>query len=190
MELYKSRVKNIFHYVTTVTFNRARIFDDDASCHIFIDCLAELRLIHPFKLLAYVIMPDHIHMILNPMECDISLIMRKLKGKSAKLILDLLRSDNRQFLLKTLELKSRGRQHAVWLKDFSSIDLWSHKFVMQKLNYIHMNPVRAGLCDHPSNWKWSSYRAYHPHEAGSVPIEIDWQAYWGDSVAGKPASKQ
>jgi len=43
-------------------------------------------------------MPDHIHLILNPIECDISLIMRKLKGKSAKLILDLLRRENHSLL--------------------------------------------------------------------------------------------
>jgi hypothetical protein len=41
-----------------------------------------------------------------------------------------------------------------------------------------MNPVRAGLCKHPVEWKWSSYRAYLPHEPGSVPIEIDPIAYW------------
>src|SRR2546430_13576463 len=43
----------------------------------------------------------------------------------------------------------------------------------QKLNYIHLNPIRAGLCDHPAKWRWSSYHAYLPHELGAVPIEID-----------------
>jgi hypothetical protein len=36
------------------------------------------------------------------------------------------------------------------------------------------------LCEHPADWKWSSYRAYLPHKVGEVPIEIDWQAYWKD----------
>jgi hypothetical protein len=62
----------------------------------------------------------------------------------------------------------------------SVIDLWSHKFVRQKLNYLHLNPVRAGLCEHPADWKWSSYRSYLPHKPGEVPIEVDWQAYWKD----------
>ncbi len=50
---------------------------------------------------------------------------------------------------------------------------------------LHLNPVRAGLCERPAHWKWSSYRAYLPHEAGEVPIEVDWQAYWkeDDSLA-------
>jgi hypothetical protein len=75
----------------------------------------------------------------------------------------------------------KGHTHAVWLKDFSSIDLWSPKFIRQKLNYIHLNPVRAGLCEHPAAWKWSSYRAYLPHAAGSVPIEMDWRGYWREA---------
>ena len=84
------------------------------------------------------------------------------------------------FLRKLALAHPQKRQHtnAVWQKDPSVIDLWSHKFVRQKLNYLHLNPVRAGLCEHPAHWKWSSYRAYLPHEAGEVPIEVDWQAYW------------
>jgi hypothetical protein len=45
-------------------------------------------------------------------------------------------------------------------------------------HYLHLNPVRAGLCKHPSEWKWSRYRAYLPHDIGEVPIEVDWRAYW------------
>jgi hypothetical protein len=41
-----------------------------------------------------------------------------------------------------------------------------------------MNPVRAGLCDHPAKWRWSSYHAYFPHELYSVPIEIDQRWRW------------
>lgn len=52
--------------------------------------------------------------------------------------------------------------------------------MLQKLNYIHLNPVRAGLSKHPAEWKWSSYRAYLPHEPGSVPIEIDARGYWAE----------
>jgi hypothetical protein len=83
--------------------------------------------------------------------------------------------------LKKLALEipqKRGHKHALWQKEFSSIDLWSPKFIRQKLNYIHLNPVRAGLCKHPAEWKWSSYSAYFPHEPGSVPIEMDWRGYW------------
>ncbi|MDQ3649862.1 MAG: hypothetical protein M3458_06185 [Acidobacteriota bacterium] len=44
--------------------------------------------------------------------------------------------------------------------------------------------MRAKLCQHPVQWRWSSYHAYLPHEAGCVPIEIDWQGYWNEDPAG------
>jgi len=66
------------------------------------------------------------------------------------------------------------------LQDFSAIDIWSRKFIRQKLNYIHNNPVRAGLCDHPAKWRWSSYRAYLSHRPGEVPIEIDQRWLWSE----------
>ena len=118
---------------------------------------------------------------MNPLDRDIRLVMGRIKSTSARAIIDWLQLSGHQTSLKKLALsvpQKRGHTHAVWLKDFSSIDPWSARFVRQKLNYIHLNPVRAGLCKHPADWKWSSYRAYLPHEPGSVPIEVDWQGYW------------
>jgi hypothetical protein len=77
--------------------------------------------------------------------------------------------------------QKRQHTHAIWQKDPSVIDLWSGRFIRQKLNYLHLNPVRAGLCRHPAEWKWSSYRAYLPHAPGEVPIEMDRRAYWEES---------
>ena len=64
------------------------------------------------------------------------------------------------------------------MKEFSAVDIWSRRFIRQKLHYIHMNPVRAGLCKHPGEWRWSSYNAYLTHEPGSVPIEVDHRWLW------------
>lgn len=180
MKLFKSKEPNNFHYVTAVTHKRLPIFRTEIPCQIFIDNLKELKEKHSFKLIGYVIMPDHFHLIVNPIECDISIILRKLKGKSAKLILDWLKEENYKNSLKKLEIKIKNREYAVWLKDSSAIDLFSHKFLRQKLWYIHMNPVKAGFCEHPKDWKWSSYCAYLPKYKGDVPIEIDLQAYWKD----------
>jgi putative transposase len=153
MELFKSKEKNNFHYITSVTYKRLPIFQKEKPCQIFIDNLRELKERHPLKLIGYVIMPDHFHLIVNPIECDISVVLRKLKGKSAKLIIDWLKEENHQSSLNKLELKIKKREYAVWLKDSSSIDLFSHKFLRQKLRYIHNNPVKAGLCEHPKDWK-------------------------------------
>ena len=109
--------------------------------------------------------------------------MNSLKSASARKIIDWIRESNYVSSLSKLALdipQKRGHTHALWQKDFSSVDLWSPKFIRQKLNYIHRNPVRAGLCQHPAEWRWSSYRAYFPHESGSIPIEVDSRGYWSE----------
>lgn len=139
------------------------------ACELFIKALSETRERCKFKLIGYVLMPDHVHLILNPLNRDISVVMRRLKSTSARHILDWLRESNQVASLRRLALaapQSRSHTHSLWLKDFSSIDLWTTRFVRQKLNYIHLNPVRAGLCKHPAEWRWSSYRPiFHMHQA-------------------------
>ncbi len=181
MKLFKSNEPNTFHYVTLVTFNRVPVFRSERACEIFVDVLNEVREKYPYKLIGYVLMPDHVHSIVNNRSGTISDWLRRVRGNSARKILTWLREERHLTSLKKLALhhpQKRQHTHAIWQKDPSVIDLWSHKFARQKLNYLHLNPVRVGLCEHPAEWKWSSYQAYLPHKVGEVPVEIDWQAYW------------
>lgn len=183
MHLFKSREPNLVHYATSVTFNRAPVFRSEKACSLFIDALAKTREKEPFKLIGYVVMPDHIHLLANPLALDISVVVGRLKGRAAVAILGWLRTERHSTSLAKLALQrplKSGQTHAVWMKEFSAVDIWSRKFIRQKLHYIHMNPVRAGLCDHPGKWRWSSYDAYLPHEPGTVPIEIDKRWLWSE----------
>jgi putative transposase len=183
MKLFKSHDPNTFHYTTSVCYQRVPIFRAEKACELFIEALAAARIRCPFKLIGYVIMPDHTHLILNPLDRNISVTMGRVKSLSARDIIDWLTESRYTVSRKKLELaipQKRRHSHAVWQKDFSSIDLWSPKFIRQKLNYIHLNPVRAGFCKHPAEWRWSSYRAYLPHEPGSVPLEMDLKGYWSE----------
>jgi REP element-mobilizing transposase RayT len=192
MRLFKSREPNLIHYVTAVTYQRVPVFTNDYCCDLLIECLAETRLSDPFKLIGYVIMPDHFHLLANPLSTDITRLAGKFKGRVASRILKWLRAQNKIQSLAKLALRkplASGQTHAVWQPDFSAIDIWSHKFIRQKLNYIHMNPVRAGLCDHPAKWRWSSYHAYFPHEEGAVPIEVDWRWLWSAEEIAAAADK-
>lgn len=181
MELRVKREPDTFHYITSVTFNRVPIFRSETACEIFVEKLGEVREKFPYKLIGYVVMPDHFHLIVNLKDDDVSKFLLRLRGLSARQIIDWLKEKKFVSSLAKLELhfpQKRQYTHAVWQKKPVVIDLYSHKFLRQKLNYIHLNPVRAGFCDHPAKWKWSSYRAYLPHKSGEVPIEIDWQAFW------------
>lgn len=180
MKLFKSNEPNTFHYVTLVTYNRVPVFRSDKACEIFVRTLREVRDRFPYKLIGYVVMPDHAHAIVNNASGTISDWLRRVRGNSARSVLAWLREEQHLISLKKLALnppQKRHHTHALWQKDPSVIDLTSPKFIRQKLNYVHLNPVRAGLCQHPADWKWSSYRAYLPHEPGDVPIEVDWQGY-------------
>ena len=184
MTTFNSTERNTFHYLTMVAFRRTPVFKSEIACQFFVDVLAETRAKHPFKLIGYVVMPDHAHLIVNPVECDISLVGKELKGKSGHKIIGWLKEKGYAASLEKIQLaktQKRNHSYAVWQKRVKSIDLWSHKFIRQKLQYVHLNPVRAGLCDHPAKWKWSSYHAYLPHQSGEVPIEVDWRGYWQET---------
>ena len=84
MTTFNSAKPNVFHYLTFVTFTRVPIFRSQQICQLFVDALRETKDEFPFKLIAWVIMPDHVHLILNPLICDIQLVGKTLKGKSAK----------------------------------------------------------------------------------------------------------
>jgi putative transposase len=192
MHLFKSREQNLVHYVTTVTYQRVPVFSNDRSCSLLIEALSETRLKDPFKLIGYVVTPDHFHLLANPLNMDITRLIGRLKGRVASRILKWLRAENKAQSLAKLALRKplgSGQTHALWLQDFSAVDIWSPKFIRQKLNYIHMNPVRAGLCDHPAKWRWSSYQAYFPHELGEVPIEVDWRWLWSPAEFAASADK-
>jgi|SRR5882724_2502715 len=148
---------------------------------LLIEAIATTREKEPFKLIGYVVMPDHFHLLANPLRLDISIVVGRIKGRAAVAILGWLRTEGHSKSLAKLALQTApksGQTHAVWMKEFSAVDIWSRKFIRQKLDYIHMNPVRAGLCDHPGKCRWSSYNAYMPHEPGTVPIEIDKRWLW------------
>ncbi|MGH9641079.1 MAG: REP-associated tyrosine transposase, partial [Terriglobales bacterium] len=66
------------------------------------------------------------------------------------------------------------REHHVWQKRFYDFNVWSGRKRVEKLRYMHRNPVKRGLVESPKLWRWSSYRAYAPGEAGPVRIN-QWE---------------
>ena len=180
MTRFRSHSLNNIHYVTTATFKRIPIFKNEYACEIFVNVLDELRRTHKLKVSGYVIMPDHVHLLLNPLDVTIAVIMRKLKGKSGRLIVDWLREYGRRSSLEMLSIADRTdrQSYAVWQRDFSAIDILSSKFFAQKLKYIHMNPVAAGMCYQPGDWKYSSYNSLYRQSVEEVPFKVDRQPLW------------
>lgn len=90
---------------------------------------------YPYKLIGYVLMPDHAHAIINNRSGTMSDWLRRVRGNSARKILAWLREGPHLATLQRLELRppqKRHHTHAIWQKNPSVIDLWSHKFIGQK----------------------------------------------------------
>jgi REP element-mobilizing transposase RayT len=93
MKLFRSKEQNLVHYVTAVTYQRVPVFKSDEACMLFIEALAETRLKDRFRLIGYVVMPDHFHLLANPVGLNITTVVGKLKGRSASKILKRLRTE-------------------------------------------------------------------------------------------------
>ena len=157
------------HFVTGNFLNRQPIFGDPGCCRVFLEQLGTLLHDWPSKLIAYVLMPDHFHLILNPRDGLIREFMLDLKGLSAKRIVQA----NTRFRFEKTEA---GFQ--VWQESFKGHPLWSSWMIWQKINYIHANPVKAGLVKSARDYYWSSFSSFY--SSGDSPVVVDQEWWWPD----------
>ena len=103
-------------------------------------------------------MPEHVHLLLNEPDRDtLAKAMQSLKQGVA-----------RQLALRAGE--------PFWQARYYDFNVWSERKFVEKLRYIHRNPVKRGLVERPEDWEWSSFRHYACGEAGTVEIESQWTA--------------
>ncbi len=155
------------HYVTGNFINRFPVFTEPACCKVFLDELKTLNQEWPSKLIAYVLMPDHFHLISNPRDGRIREFARDLKSQAAKAIV---KATSRFIFPETEE----GRR--VWQQSFKGVALWSGWMIRQKINYIHANPVKAGLEKSAKDYYWSSFRSFYSQ--GDEPLEVNHDWWW------------
>jgi REP element-mobilizing transposase RayT len=141
------------HFVTGNLLDRIPVFKQDVSCRAFLDVCATLMNQWPCKLTAYVVMPDHIHLIVNPRDGRIRGFVAALKSLSAKRIVEV--TGDSRFIREKPD--ADGSMHQVWQESFKGLPLWSGWMIWQKINYIHANPVRAGLVASARDYRWSSF---------------------------------
>lgn len=114
------------------------------------------------RLHAYVILDNHLHLVGSA--DNLSQVIRDFKRHTAKEILAVVRQGDKLWLLKQFEFFKSGHkgesQHQVWQEGFHPQAITSEEMLIQKLDYIHYNPVRTGLVDHPEDWRYSSARNY------------------------------
>jgi REP element-mobilizing transposase RayT len=164
----------VLHFVTVVTQKRLPLFRSSQLCREFFLTLAEVKIRFPFELFAYVLLPDHLHLLLRPPDGDISALMQKIKSLTAKRFVETLRKQGNKTALARLRKHRPGRRaHAyqVFQDSFRDLQLWSPWMIKQKIDYIHRNPIDEQLVENVASYPWSSWRAVY--ERSREPISID-----------------
>jgi putative transposase len=146
------------HFLTSSCFHRRAKFPNSSSRATFEHSLEQVRQQYGLLVYGYVVMPEHVHLLVSEPERDtLARAMQSLKQSVA-----------RRLALRAVD--------PFWQARYYDFNVWNEKKFVEKLRYIHRNPVERGLVARPEDWAWSSFRHYVTGEASPVEIESEWTA--------------
>jgi putative transposase len=155
------QAKQYADFITVTCLEWRPLLEEDRFKNIVIESLAFLSKANKVNVFAFVIMSNHFHLIWQMLgdhrRGDVQRDFLKYTGQQ---ILKLLRNEE-SIVLKDLHVQSKDRKYQVWERNSLSIPLWSGPVIDQKLEYIHYNPVKAGLCQYPWQYVYSSAGFYY-----------------------------
>ncbi len=170
------------YYFTAVTHHRLPIFRKDEMKDVLCGAYQEACNRHGILMLAYVVMPDHTH-LLTRSEQAMPDVLRLLNGVAARRIIQYLQENGFQNSLFKLrgEDKGRNHRHSVWQHHSDSFEIFGEETFRQKVEYIHQNPVRAGFAEDPFEDRFSSARLWAERGQSDEPLitqhrQIKWSA--------------
>jgi len=165
------------YFITTTAVQRVNLFHRDVIKRIIADSLNYMRVQHWIKLYAFVIMPNHIHIIVRFLEgYTLSDVMREFKKYTARQIIRQYQAENNQPALAFLEQTANhvpDQRYKVWEDGYDARNVFSPEFLGQKLEYIHNNPCQPHweLVEHPEEYPWSSARYYLLDEPAIIAVD-------------------
>jgi len=169
------------YYFTSVTHHRLPIFRTDELKQVLCRAFDEARGRHKILILAYVIMLDHIHLLVYN-EKPLVETLRLVNGVGARRVIGHLKDNGHESSLFKLRGQARGRnhRHSVWQHHPDSLEIFGLDTFRQKVEYIHQNPVRAGLAESAFDYQYSSARQWATRPVSDEPLltdhlEIDWR---------------
>ncbi len=146
------------HFLTFSCYRRAPLLGRPHARDVFEQTLERARKWYGFYVAGYVVMPEHVHLLVSePERAKLSLALQMLKQNVAR-------------QLREVEGGS------FWQTRYYDFNVWSEPKRIEKLRYIHRNPVQRGLVSSPEQWAWSSFRHYLSGVEGVVEIESQWTA--------------
>ncbi|MBV9437823.1 MAG: transposase [Acidobacteria bacterium] len=175
IELRRSRLRRFYgqgdlHFITSSCYRRKPLLGTARARDIFLELLEEVRRRFRFDVIGYVVMPEHVHLLLGePEKGNPSRVMQVLKQRvSHRLLGKRKRRDSAQIAL----WKAPVLLDHFWQPRFYDFNVFSEAKRVQKLKYMHRNPVTRGLVNSPELLRWSSYRMYA--FGGRGPVNMDW----------------
>jgi putative transposase len=139
------------HFITFSCYHRLPFLDAEAR-NVFLEILEEVRQKYLFRLAGYVVMPEHVHLLLGePQIGTLSTVLQVVKQRVARRVHDVIRGQ-------------------IWQRRFYDFNVFTDEKVTEKLLYMHENPMKRGLVLSAEEWVWSSARFYSLGEQGVVKI--------------------
>jgi putative transposase len=154
-----------FHFLTFSCYRRKPLLNNKRACVIFEQELESVRKRYEFVIAGYVVMPEHVHLLVSePRVSTLAVALQVLKQQTSR------------------RLKNPEATH-FWQRRYYDFNVFTQAKSVEKLKYIHRNPVTRGIVDTPEQWPWSSFRHYATGETGVVEIESQWTARKRELVA-------
>lgn len=176
------------HFVTFTVLEWQPLFTRPATAEILLDALRFRQETRGLKIYAYVILENHMHAVLQA--DDLSKEIHSFKTYTVGLLIKRLKELGAQRMLKLLEYFKKAHKrdhiHQVWEEGCHPQLMQNEPMLLQKIEYIHHNPVKRGYVDYPEHWRYSSARDYIG-QPGLLPVYMDW--WLGEAVergAGAP----
>ena len=161
------------HFITFSCYRRLPLLKTMRARDLFVQELAKVRDEMGFRLVGYVVMPEHVHLLISePKQGTPSRVLHKLKLQVSRKIRKRRRHGSAEQLRLPFE-EEREQPRAFWQARFYDFNVYSRGKVKEKLNYMHANPVIRKLVKHPGEWPWSSWTFYAKGEAGLVRIDVE-----------------
>ena len=161
------------HFITTSCYQRRPWLGTPARRTFFLKILEETRIAYDFVVVGYVVMPEHVHLLISePEKGTPSTVLQVVKQRFARKILQPMRrraARRGPFLWDHLP-------EQIWQARFYDFNVWTARKRVEKLRYMHRNPVKRGLVLEPDQWPWSSFRSYAYGERGMVLINAPGSA--------------
>ncbi len=164
-------------FVTSTVVEWLPVFTNEKYFRIMTDSISFCRQNKGLKVMAYVILDNHFHMICK--DDKLSDTMRSLKGFTADKIIECLKEEKKNWLLNQFSFYKKKHKsetnYQIWQESFHPQEILTDDILQQKVDYIHLNPVKRGYVTEPEHWKYSSAGYYTNGKIGPVIVdEFEW----------------